>query len=72
MRVMRRLMVKFQRELKMMKEKAVNRIRIKRSRRTEGTIGCPGRSAVKRNMAFQPHTQECNSRFENILKEEAK
>eukprot|EP00973_Karenia_brevis_P059363 8264253-Karenia_brevis.AAC.1 len=69
-------MVKCQKELKMMKERAVSRVRIKRSRRTKikvprsfkiseddvfnhrGTTGCPGCSAVKRNMAVQPHTQE--------------
>eukprot|EP00973_Karenia_brevis_P052522 7296802-Karenia_brevis.AAC.1 len=37
-----------------------------------GTQGCPGCSAIKRNMALQPHTQECRSRFEEILKEDAK
>eukprot|EP00973_Karenia_brevis_P039637 5474076-Karenia_brevis.AAC.1 len=38
----------------------------------KGTSGCPGCSAVEKNMAFQQHTQEYKSRFEEILKEDAK
>eukprot|EP00973_Karenia_brevis_P081781 11338341-Karenia_brevis.AAC.1 len=69
---MKRQMDKYQKELKMKKEKGVCKVKIKKVRGTEGITGCPGCSAVKTNMAFQPHAQECKSRFENILQEEAK
>eukprot|EP00973_Karenia_brevis_P079992 11098794-Karenia_brevis.AAC.1 len=36
------------------------------------TPGCPGCSALRRGMAYQPHSPECRKKFEEVLENEAK
>eukprot|EP00973_Karenia_brevis_P080171 11121064-Karenia_brevis.AAC.1 len=77
---MKKRMEKYQKESRMRKDKvegveSKDQKEVKREDdldKHKPTPGCPGCSALRRAIAYQPHSPECRRKFEELLENEAK